>query len=74
MIANLLAILSLIEDALMHKHLITALCLIVALVLYAVGWTGGAIGLMILGAIFELAFWIRLARVDGPPSVRSEQQ
>jgi Flp pilus assembly protein TadB len=43
------------------RHLITAGCLLIALVLYAAGAKSGA-ALVLLGAAFELAFWVRLAR------------
>ncbi len=74
MISNLLTIAFLVRDALMYKHVLTLLCLVCAMALYAMGWNGGATSLILLGGAFELAFWIRLARIGGPPSVRSPKQ
>jgi hypothetical protein len=43
----------------MTRHLITIAFLLVALLFYAAGFSAGAIGLMVVGACFEIVFWIR---------------
>ena len=48
------------------RHLITLGCLLVAIILYATGDKPTA-GLVLLGAAFECAFWIRLVRRPRPP-------
>lgn len=43
------------------RHLITFGCLILACILYAKGLSSQA-GFVLLGAVFEIAFWVRLMR------------
>jgi hypothetical protein len=47
------------------RHLITIGCLLAAIILYATGDKSTA-GLLLLGAAFESAFWIRLVRSRRP--------
>jgi hypothetical protein len=50
----------------MHmRHLITIGCLVAAIILYATGDKSTA-GLLLLGAVFEAAFWFRLVRRRRP--------
>ncbi len=44
------------------KHLITLACLLVAVGLYAMGLSTGAVSFVGLGMLAEGAFWIRLLR------------
>lgn len=44
----------------MKRHLITAAILLVALALYALGFTGSGAAAFVAGAAFELWFWVRL--------------
>ena len=44
----------------MKRHFITILFLVLAIVLYGVGAAGPATGLLILGGLAELIFWVRL--------------
>lgn len=46
----------------MRYHLLTVAILVVALVLYAGGVSGGGAALMTLGAALELWFWVRALR------------
>ena len=46
----------------MKRHLVTVLCLCVAIALYAVGLAAPAAGLIVLGLVFELVFWWRVLR------------
>lgn len=47
------------------RHLITIGCLLAALFFYSTGDKSTA-GLLLLGAAFECAFWIRLVRRPRP--------
>ncbi len=44
----------------MQRHLITLLCLAVAIALYIAGAVLPAAGLLILGIVAECVFWVRL--------------
>jgi hypothetical protein len=44
----------------MKRHLITIAILLVALTLYALGFAGLGAAAFIVGAAFELWFWVRL--------------
>ena len=44
----------------MKRHFVTAAILLVALALYAVGFSGLGAAAFIAGAAFELWFWVRL--------------
>ena len=46
----------------MNKHLLTGLCLVLAVALYAVGLALPGSLFLILGALAEGTFWIRLFR------------
>ena len=46
----------------MKKHLLTALFLLVAIVLYAIGAAVHATLLILLGCVAEVAFWLRVTR------------
>ena len=50
----------------MHRHLVTSLILLVAVLLYALGFTGGGAALVGVGAVFELWFWTRALRLKLP--------
>lgn len=50
----------------MKYHVLTAIIFAVALGLYSLGFGAGALGVALLGGVFELWFWIRLFR--GRPS------
>lgn len=54
----------------MH-HTITVAILLVALALYAAGFSTGAVGILIAAVIFELVFWYRIIR--GLPKDRQSQ-
>lgn len=43
-----------------------------ALGCYGVGFTSEATGLMVLGGIFESAFWFGLLRIDEPSANKAE--
>jgi hypothetical protein len=45
-----------------NRHLVTLLLLAGAVVCYAAGLALPATGLIVLGVVAELAFWIRLLR------------
>jgi hypothetical protein len=45
----------------MKRHLITFAILLVALALYALGYSGMGAAAFVAGAVFELWFWVRLA-------------
>ena len=44
----------------LKRHLVTAAILLVAIALYAMGFSGLGAAAFIAGAVFELWFWIRL--------------
>jgi hypothetical protein len=44
----------------MKRHLITVAILLVALALYALGFSGLGVAAFIAGAAFELWFWVRI--------------
>jgi hypothetical protein len=46
----------------MRYHIFTIALLLMAVVLYAVGMHTGASALVLVGAAFELWFWVRLIR------------
>ncbi len=46
----------------MRKHLITVLCLVAAIALYAVGFSIPATAFVVLGMLAEGTFWFRLLR------------
>jgi len=46
----------------MKRHIITVLCLIIAVVFYSLGAVGPGTGLLFLGALAEATFWIRIIR------------
>ncbi|MBL8519718.1 MAG: hypothetical protein JNK75_03515 [Betaproteobacteria bacterium] len=71
MIANLIAVANLMREWLTGRHMLTALCLATAIVLYAAGWTGGAGILFLFGAAFELAFWFRVLNKDPSAQTKS---
>jgi hypothetical protein len=54
----------------MKRHLITFAILLVALTLYALGFSGMGMAAFIAGAVFELWFWVRVivrrTAVSGP--------
>ncbi len=50
----------------MQRHLITLLCLAIAIALYVAGATLAATGLLILGMLAECIFWLRLFRGKDP--------
>ena len=50
----------------MQKHLITLACLLAAMGFYFAGFHTSAFGLVIVGMIAELTFWVRLLRPDRP--------
>jgi hypothetical protein len=50
----------------MKRHLATALILLVALVLYAYGFTQGGTALVAAGVVCELWFWARALGLKRP--------
>lgn len=57
------------------KHaLVTALLLVAALACYGFGLERGAVGLLALGAILELGFWVRAFPGFGLLSRKREQR
>ena len=46
----------------MKYHLLTTALLVVALALYAVGATAGSSLVLLIGALVEVVFWVRLLR------------
>lgn len=46
----------------MHRHLITAAILLLAIALYSFGMSGGSALLFAAGAVLELWFWVRVLR------------
>ena len=46
--------------------------IILALGCYGVGYASEATGLLLLGVIFELAFWFGLLRIDEPSANKAE--
>ena len=44
----------------MHRHFATALILLVALALYALGYAGLGVAALIAGFVFEIWFWFRV--------------
>lgn len=46
--------------------------IILALGCYGVGFTSEATGLMVLGVIFELAFWFGLLQIEQPSANKVE--
>jgi hypothetical protein len=46
----------------MNRHLVTILVLVAAVALYAIGLIFPATVLVLLGAIAEMTFWVRLFR------------
>ena len=44
----------------MKRHFITVAILLVALALYALGFSGLGVAAFVAGAAFELWFWVRL--------------
>ena len=59
----------------MKYHALTVALLLVALVLYAVGMHTGAWLAVLVGAAFELWFWVRLIRAtrDASPAISSTE-
>lgn len=43
----------------MKRHLITAVILLAAVAMYALGMSGGGLALLLAGGAFELWFWVR---------------
>ena len=62
----------------MKRHLITVAILLVALALYALGFSGLGVAAFIAGAAFELWFWVRLivrrAPARDPGASHNEQR
>ncbi len=52
----------------MKHHLITVAILLVALTLYALGFSGLGVAAFVVGAAFELWFWARLISRRAPAS------
>jgi len=48
----------------MKKHIITFLFLIIAIVFYSLGAVGPGTAFLVIGALAELTFWIRIFRKD----------
>jgi len=46
----------------LKRHLITGLFLVLAIACYAIGAAGPGTGLLIVGALAELTFWMRIFR------------
>jgi len=57
----------------MKRHFFSALILLFAVLLYALGFTGRGAALVVLGAGFELWFWARALRLKLPTSGHSVQ-
>jgi hypothetical protein len=55
----------------MHRHVITVLILVAALICYVIGFRAGAYALVGVGGALELWFWLRLLR--GKPAPGSER-
>ena len=57
----------------MKYHVLTVAVLLASLALYAVGMQAGGLLLMLLGAVLELWFWVRVlrARRHARPAVSS---
>jgi hypothetical protein len=53
----------------MKRHSVTAVILLVAILLYALGFSGGGAALVGIGGAFELWFWV-LALRPKPPATR----
>jgi hypothetical protein len=60
----------------MKYHIISALCLVVALLFYAAGLAGAGFAVFLWGAAFELFFWgrviikLKASRSDPPHGTR----
>ncbi|WP_427914866.1 hypothetical protein ACPWT1_08125 [Ramlibacter sp. MMS24-I3-19] len=52
----------------MERHLVTAFILLVAVVLYSLGFTGSGTALIGIGGAFELWFWVRVLPPRQRPS------
>lgn len=46
----------------MKRALLLIACLLLAVVFYSLGFHGGAVALIAVGAIFELSFWVLALR------------
>jgi len=46
----------------MKKHIVTGLFLVVALIFYSLGAVGPGTAFLVIGAIAEGAFWLRISR------------
>ena len=46
----------------MKRHLVTALFLVLAVACFAIGAVGPGTGLLFIGALAELTFWVRIVR------------
>ena len=46
----------------MKRALLLIACLLLAIVFYFLGYNGGAVALIVVGAIFELSFWVLALR------------
>jgi len=60
----------------MKYHLVTTALLLAALALYSVGMRSGGMVLFVVGAAFELWFWVRVIRGArrAPPSASSTER
>ncbi|HEX4858870.1 MAG TPA: hypothetical protein VFV17_07595 [Usitatibacteraceae bacterium] len=73
MITRIVATVHWLAGALASRTGITLGCLLMAATFYAIGWNRGAVVALVIGSAFELAFWVRLAQLYGPPSVRAKE-
>ncbi|WP_427914855.1 hypothetical protein ACPWT1_08070 [Ramlibacter sp. MMS24-I3-19] len=55
----------------MKRHLVTAVILLIAILLYAVGISGGGAALVGVGGAVELWFWVRALR-PRPPAAHTK--
>ena len=58
----------------MNRHLVTIAILLGALALYAAGFAGLGVAAFIVGAAFELWFWVRLIARRSPANHSAEAQ